>query len=38
MSDEDLRQRLINILWKYEDLSEGEINRIVDQILKEIKK
>ncbi len=36
MTKQDLRQRLINIIWKYDTLSEGEVYEIVNKIMKEI--
>lgn len=34
--NEELRQKLINILWKYDELSEFEIYNIVNLIIKTI--
>ena len=32
-----LRQKIINILWSYEDLSEYEIEQIADKIINALK-
>lgn len=36
MSEEQLRQKLINILWKYDELSSAEVYKIVNEIMKAI--
>ena len=35
-TESEIRQMLINILWSYDELSEYEIQKIVNEIIKKL--